>query len=930
MDSMSQSKNSAPAVVRRKYIRTSSKPKPRDQTPDPSSRTQSSQKNTDEESCSSADFFFAAENGTRSTSVSVPTSPIAVTAPTSPITASPEPSKQINDNINRIVMDSMSQSKNSAPAVVRRKYIRTSSKPKPRDQTPDPSCRTQSSQKNTDEESCSSADFFFAAENGTRSTSVSVPTSPIAVTAPTSPITPSPEPSKQINDVNVVSNGDIIKLANISNVTKHPEIEPGGHMSKILSRRSKAMSSKANRSQSTPRKESETQTKTTAIISYASEVPASKRSLSLPRNKEDSSESDAALVARLTIPAPAYQPQYTTNNIDPTDTKSLKLEMNLRKFEEERKKFELEKLRFIQQKKELDRMRLARFEKYKQQIANNEQNKGLSPFTLNVKESGIRPDSPMPKKMTKTKDRRMKMKKYNDYVSSTADSSDYEGSDEGAKLRSRKASKSPRRKPSKSPRRPHSKPRLPPDVMIESPDESNEINVNSIQEFGKALQVRRKPSYRRKSETETEIKPSNGVHLTPEILIKPPQEEEKDKPVDLRYPIFVDAYAHYPDLPKIGVKSYVKPFYYEAKIVWRQLKAAHPTEVQLIRTQFRKCLSMCGFLMILCGLGALAFRHLEGNWESYGHITPKTPLGKALTMVYALIGVPLFLIVLADFGKLLTRIIKFLWAYVRRLYYTGSCRRVRKQTQVQEMMRGINVMYDMVRRPSQMVTTLGVMQTVPGGPHTTPSHASPTPTAISGASTLSRPTCESPTLPDIEIDEEFNLPITLALLILIGYMLIGATVYSTWETSWGFFNAFYFVFISMSTIGFGDYVPEHPIYMMCSIIYLIFGLALTSMCINVVQIKLSDTFRMASAKLGATIGLQNMETASVMEHTPVELASVHITNQEGEGKAEIQEVPPLLSKGETKPEPGRPPKSKFDFSNDEKEKNKSKKKDGKK
>uniref|UniRef100_A0A336MPF6 CSON002140 protein n=1 Tax=Culicoides sonorensis TaxID=179676 RepID=A0A336MPF6_CULSO len=912
------------------------------------------------------------------------------------------------ENINRIVMDSMSQSKNSAPAVVRRKYIRTSSKPKPRDQTPDPSCRTQSSQKNTDEESCSSADFFFAAENGTRSTSVSVPTSPIAVTAPTSPITPSPEPSKQINDVNVVSNGDIIKLANISNVTKHPEIEPGGHMSKILSRRSKAMSSKANRSQSTPRKESETQTKTTAIISYASEVPASKRSLSLPRNKEDSSESDAALVARLTIPAPAYQPQYTTNNIDPTDTKSLKLEMNLRKFEEERKKFELEKLRFIQQKKELDRMRLARFEKYKQQIANNEQNKGLSPFTLNVKESGIRPDSPMPKKMTKTKDRRMKMKKYNDYVSSTADSSDYEGSDEGAKLRSRKASKSPRRKPSKSPRRPHSKPRLPPDVMIESPDESNEINVNSIQEFGKALQVRRKPSYRRKSETETEIKPSNGVHLTPEILIKPPQEEEKDKPVDLRYPIFVDAYAHYPDLPKIGVKSYVKPFYYEAKIVWRQLKAAHPTEVQLIRTQFRKCLSMCGFLMILCGLGALAFRHLEGNWESmykcgskrirrtfiddlwkfsqnlreedwktkartqlklfeeelqvaydagvksysgltvwsfinsalfclsvvttigYGHITPKTPLGKALTMVYALIGVPLFLIVLADFGKLLTRIIKFLWAYVRRLYYTGSCRRVRKQTQVQEMMRGINVMYDMVRRPSQMVTTLGVMQTVPGGPHTTPSHASPTPTAISGASTLSRPTCESPTLPDIEIDEEFNLPITLALLILIGYMLIGATVYSTWETSWGFFNAFYFVFISMSTIGFGDYVPEHPIYMMCSIIYLIFGLALTSMCINVVQIKLSDTFRMASAKLGATIGLQNMETASVMEHTPVELASVHITNQEGEGKAEIQEVPPLLSKGETKPEPGRPPKSKFDFSNDEKEKNKSKKKDGKK
>lgn len=43
----------------------------------------------------------------------------------------------------------------------------------------------------------------------------------------------------------------------------------------------------------------------------------------------------------------------------------------------------------------------------------------------------------------------------------------------------------------------------------------------------------------------------------------------------------------------------------------------------------------------------------------------------------------MFLILLADFGKLFTRSIKFVWAYVRRLYYTGSLRRVRKQAQVQ-------------------------------------------------------------------------------------------------------------------------------------------------------------------------------------------------------------------------------------------------------
>lgn len=77
--------------------------------------------------------------------------------------------------------------------------------------------------------------------------------------------------------------------------------------------------------------------------------------------------------------------------------------------------------------------------------------------------------------------------------------------------------------------------------------------------------------------------------------------------------------------------------------------------------------------------------------------------------------------------------------------------------------------------------------------------------------------------------------------------------------------------------GFGDFVPAHPIYMMASIIYLIFGLALTSMCINVVQLKLSDHFRQASSKI---IGLQMAEAASQgsAQNSPNELQSVNSLN----------------------------------------------------
>lgn len=85
----------------------------------------------------------------------------------------------------------------------------------------------------------------------------------------------------------------------------------------------------------------------------------------------------------------------------------------------------------------------------------------------------------------------------------------------------------------------------------------------------------------------------------------------------------------------------------------------------------------------------------------YGHIAPKTNLGRAVTIIYAIIGIPMFLILLADFGKTFTRGLKFLWAYVRRLYYHGTCRKVRKNHHYLDVMNGINTVYDAaIRRPS--------------------------------------------------------------------------------------------------------------------------------------------------------------------------------------------------------------------------------------
>lgn len=73
-----------------------------------------------------------------------------------------------------------------------------------------------------------------------------------------------------------------------------------------------------------------------------------------------------------------------------------------------------------------------------------------------------------------------------------------------------------------------------------------------------------------------------------------------------------------------------------------------------------------------------------------------------------------------------------------------------------------------------------------------------------------------------------------ALVFLAFYLSAGAAVFDEWEDGWTFFDGFYFCFITVTTVGFGDLVPGDYLMLLCTL-YILIGLALTSTIIELVR-----------------------------------------------------------------------------------------------
>ncbi|VVC88386.1 unnamed protein product [Leptidea sinapis] len=79
---------------------------------------------------------------------------------------------------------------------------------------------------------------------------------------------------------------------------------------------------------------------------------------------------------------------------------------------------------------------------------------------------------------------------------------------------------------------------------------------------------------------------------------------------------------------------------------------------------------------------------------------------------------------------------------------------------------------------------------------------------------------------------------------LIMFQSIGAAVFSRYE-GWSYFDSFYYCFVTLTTIGFGDYVAlqndqaltSKPGYVALSLVFILFGLAVVAASINLLVLR---------------------------------------------------------------------------------------------
>ena len=229
----------------------------------------------------------------------------------------------------------------------------------------------------------------------------------------------------------------------------------------------------------------------------------------------------------------------------------------------------------------------------------------------------------------------------------------------------------------------------------------------------------------------------------------------------------------------------------------------------------------------------------------YGHVTPKTMAGRMVTIVYCIIGLPLTFMCIAKLGH------AFAIAF-RVIYHTCCCAvcclscLARKHA---------------LRKRSKSVNTAEIDDAIGALVIGKEAAARKQSSIVIGGKRYKSYTLWKLWKRNIEAKFELSLdhgtavPTYLCLVVMGAYIAGGALMFAGWE-GWSYDEGAYFCFVTLTTIGFGDYVPglkfdgsSNSEQVFCAI-YVLVGLACIAMCFDLMQADVVKKFKWVTQRLG--------------------------------------------------------------------------------
>ncbi|RLU23012.1 hypothetical protein DMN91_005290 [Ooceraea biroi] len=306
----------------------------------------------------------------------------------------------------------------------------------------------------------------------------------------------------------------------------------------------------------------------------------------------------------------------------------------------------------------------------------------------------------------------------------------------------------------------------------------------------------------------------------------------------------------------------------------------------------------------------------EISVSGYGSVAPRTLWGRLITIVYALLGIPLMLIYLSTVGDVLAR--SFRRLYGRMVRRPRNCTRKQQPPPPPPPVGGI---MSKAYRYDNHVETKGS-----GNYYSASRESSCDDLGIRGAGSailldcgneglLHATTSSTAALQDVTTGNgkrhfhpcslslsstsspayilETNpvrIPISLCLIIMLMYICGGAVMFNRLE-GWSLLEGGYFCFTSLGTIGFGDLMPvgrnapsttlEELSLCACSL-YILAGMGLIAMCFNLVQEEVVRVVRV----FGRTCGMSSGVVVGPIGGTAVAAPSLKADLDDGGGTSD--------------------------------------------